>query len=269
MNPTYTRRAFLLAGLGLYSGKVINDAHLLDDDHSKIKKIIEQFDSKEEILNEAMALAVISLIASKAPDLIGSATTEYHEAGHVLASIYYPSPFYLSHAKKLKDSAVGLKGFVHFNPPENDYKYSEQDVKNLIIMSVAGKCAEIEKFGASHKPNGCGSDFRKARVLADTIIENDKLNALKLTREESITASNILKDKLKGLKVSRFGSAEINAVIDEAENEAKKLMRQNRHQLDLLATALKEHGTLSRSAIFGILGLEDPQPENPYASNEP
>jgi hypothetical protein len=54
---------------------------------------------------------------------------------------------------------------------------------------------------------------------------------------------------------SRLIDAEVRRVLDESYADALRLLRQQRHELDALATALLEHETLDEQEILRVTGL--------------
>jgi len=62
-------------------------------------------------------------------------------------------------------------------------------------------------------------------------------------------------------ETARLIDAELRRVLDECYADALRLLRQRRHELDALATALLEHESLDEREILQVTGLR-PEPRS-------
>ena len=91
--------------------------------------------------------------------------TAYHEAGHaVMARILLPSKRIEQVTVMPRDNTLG---FVSFNVERDEHSSSNvYDIKNEICVALAGRVAQMKKFGESGMDYGAISDLKSANRLA-------------------------------------------------------------------------------------------------------
>lgn len=190
--------------------------------------------------------------------------TAWHEAGHAYLNmvVEHTSPL---HKVTIIPRGPYLGATMYL--PDGD-KYSTQKKEALanLIVTMGGRIAEA--FHSDDVSNGASGDIRQATQLARNMVcewgMSDKLGMVEygegdqpvfLARDMSNKSRNYSDETAKTI------DAEIKRFIDDAYNEAERILIENRATVELIANALLEYETLDASHIQDLIDhgeMKDP-----------
>lgn len=164
--------------------------------------------------------------------------TAIHESGHALVCYLCGIvPAYLTII-----SRGGYGGYMAYGENNNINTYTKQDLLDRIAISLAGRAAEVIEYGDKlGVTTGPSSDLFNATNIAKSIIAeygmNDSLVSLKaLGANENI---NIIND--------------INKILNQEFDRAKKLIINNKAKYNELVDKLLDKNSLTEAEITKIL----------------
>ena len=164
--------------------------------------------------------------------------TAIHESGHALVCYLCGIvPAYLTII-----SRGGYGGYMAYGENNNINTYTKQDLLDRIAISLAGRAAEIIEYGDKlGVTTGPSSDLFNATNIAKSIIAeygmNDSLVSLKaLGANENV---NIIND--------------INKILNQEFDRAKKLIINNKAKYNQLVDKLLDKNSLTEAEITKIL----------------
>ena len=183
--------------------------------------------------------------------------TAYHEAGHALVGINMPKHDPLHKVTIIpRGRALG----VTMNLPEKDrYTYSKAELISKLASMFGGRLAEEIVFGADNITTGAGNDIKQATELARRMVTeygfSERLGALRYSEneEEVFLGHSVTQRKNVSDATAKIIDEEIRALIDNAENTARRILTDKREQLEIIAQALLEHETLSGEEVDALL----------------
>ena len=137
--------------------------------------------------------------------------TAYHEAGHALAA-HLVNPENRVAKVTIIPSSSGVGGFCVNIPPERMY-WTKSEIRQQIMVNLAGRCAEELKFGEDHVTTGAANDIEKATGtvvqyvtrygMGSGIIDRSKLkDHVGVTEECAALADGLYKDTIALLQAN-------------------------------------------------------------------
>jgi len=183
--------------------------------------------------------------------------TAYHEAGHALVALTVPGHDPLH---KITIIPRGRALGVTVSLPERDrYSYSFQELQSRLTVAFGGRIAEELVFGPDNVTTGAGNDIKQATEMARRMVTefgfSDRLGPLRYSdnQEEIFLGHSVTQHKHVSDATARLIDEEIRRLIDEAEDQARKILDDRRNDLDVLASALLEYETLSGVDVGSLL----------------
>lgn len=170
--------------------------------------------------------------------------TAYHEGGHTLINILVKSGFPLHKVTILPRG--GALGFTAMLPNDDMYFMNKQEIMKQIQVALGGRVAEEIVYGNEDITTGCSSDMDKATDLAYKYLREWGMNSnyLVSTRKDDMSESyNFNIDK------------EAQNLVKDALDRTRKLLRDNRKNLDILAHTLVTKETMSKDEIHSLLHI--------------
>jgi cell division protease FtsH len=150
---------------------------------------------------------------------------------------------------------------VTYQRPDSDrYNYPEGYLRARIIGMLGGRAAEEIVYGT--KTTGAESDIEQATSLAHRMVTrwgmSDRLGMVQLAPRENPYLSG--PNGYGGTRpfserTAEAIDAEVLKIIGESYDEAKRLLRAHRQQLDALVEALLTRETLNEQEILEVTGL--------------
>ena len=185
------------------------------------------------------------------------ALTAYHEAGHAIVGINVPKHDPLHKVTIIpRGRALG----VTMSLPERDrYSYSKLELKSKLAVMYGGRLAEELIFGEENVTTGAGNDIQQATDMARRMVTeygfSDRLGRLRYTdnEEEIFLGHSVARHKNVSDATAKLIAEEVRALIEDAEETARKVLTDKADDLEQLAQALLEYETLSGSEVNALL----------------
>lgn len=186
--------------------------------------------------------------------------TAYHEAGHAIVGITLPKcdPVYKATIIP-RGSALGM---VMSLPEMDRLNMFKDECHQRIAMTMAGKAAEILKYGADQVSNGPAGDIQQASGLARAMIlrwgMSDKVGNIDYAEAHEGYQGNT-----SGLSMSastkEMVEQEVKDFIQAGYERAYKILEDNNEEFERLAQGLLEYETLTGDEIKRVMKGELPQ----------
>ena len=186
--------------------------------------------------------------------------TAYHEAGHALVGMLTPGA---DPVRKVSIIPRGQALGVTFSAPDADrFNFDQRHLLAQIKVALGGRTTEEMVFG--DLTTGAESDIQQLTRIARhmvgrwgmsraigpiAVIPMDGMSPLLPGASETSEATQRLVDE------------EVRRIVETAQTEVGKLLREHRENLDSLVGALLEHETLDEADAYAAAGL----PRNPKA----
>ncbi|GGG28049.1 ATP-dependent zinc metalloprotease FtsH [Pontibacter amylolyticus] len=188
----------------------------------------------------------------------------YHEGGHAILGLVVAGADPVNRVTIVpRGQALG----VTYQRPDSDrYNYSEEYLRGKIIGILGGRSAEEIVYG--NRTTGAENDIEQATNLARSMVTrwgmNDKLGMVQLAPRQNQYLGNNM-GSFPGAKPFSEATAEavdkeVLRIINEAHEEAQRLLTKYRKELDALAHALLERETLDEQEILEVTGLPPAPP---------
>ncbi|MCP5036616.1 MAG: ATP-dependent zinc metalloprotease FtsH [Rhodobacteraceae bacterium] len=185
--------------------------------------------------------------------------TAYHEAGHALVGIKLPKcdPVYKATIIP-RGAALGL---VMSLPEMDKLQMFKDEAEERIAMTMAGKAAEIHKYGAASVSSGPVGDIQQASALARSMVMRYGMSD-KVGNIDYAEAAEGYSGRTAGFSVSASTKEmiedEVKRFIDEGYEAAFKIISENDEQFERLAQGLLEFETLTGEEIERVMRGEPP-----------
>jgi cell division protease FtsH len=188
----------------------------------------------------------------------------YHEGGHAILGLVVPGA---DPVHRVTIVARGQALGVTYQRPDSDrYNYPEAYLRARIVGMLGGRAAEEIVYGT--KTTGAENDIEQATGLARAMVTrwgmSERLGMVQLAPRQNPYLAGL--DDYGGY--TRYGGArpfseetaraiddEVQRIIRESHDEARRLLTTYRKQLDALAHALLARETLDEQAILEVTGL--------------
>ncbi|EFR03782.1 cell division protease ftsH [Nannizzia gypsea CBS 118893] len=171
--------------------------------------------------------------------------TAYHEAGHALVAYFSPDamPLY-----KITIVPRGMSlGTTHFLPEMDIVSKDYTEYISDIDVSMGGRAAEELIYGPDRVSSGISGDIRSATQTAFTLVTQYGYSK-KLGNVDLNTGYNKLSASTK-----QEIENEVRRLVDEASARASAILKEHRHELELLTKALIEYETLTKEEMEKVL----------------
>ena len=183
--------------------------------------------------------------------------TAFHEAGHALVGLNVKKHDPLHKVTIIpRGRALGLT----MSLPERDrLSYSKVELESLLAVMYGGRVAEELVFGEENITTGAGNDIQQATSWARRMVTefgfSDKLGRLRYAdnEEEVFLGHSVARHKNVSDATAALIDDEVRRLIDEAEKLARKILKEHKKDLDILANALLEYETLSGDEVDTLL----------------
>ena len=183
--------------------------------------------------------------------------TAYHEAGHAVVGMSLPKcdPVY----KATIIPRGGALGMVMSLPEMDRLNWHKDQCKQNIAMTMAGKAAEIIKWGADSVSNGPSGDIMQASSMARAMVlrwgMSDAVGNIDYSEAHQGYTGNT-----GGFSVSADTKTlienEVKALIDEGYDTARKILLEKNTEFERLAQGLLEYETLTGDEIKKVVAGE-------------
>ena len=186
--------------------------------------------------------------------------TAYHEAGHAVVGMTLPKcdPVYKATIIP-RGEALGM---VVSLPEIDRLNWHKSECEQKLAMTMAGKAAEVFKYGAGEVSNGPASDIQQASGLARAMVlrwgMSDKVGNI----DYQMAHEGYTGNGAGGLSISsetkELIEQEVKRMIDEGYETAHKVLEERQVEWDRLAQGLLEYETLTGEEIERVMRGDPP-----------
>lgn len=174
----------------------------------------------------------------------------FHEAGHVVLGIKLNDAADVQKVTIIPRSYAG--GYAMMVPKEEKYTSTKSELLEQIIGLLGGRVSEELMF--NEITTGAHNDFEKATKIARAMVTEYGMSDLGPMQLEQQTEGVFLgrdynKSRNFSNEVAHEIDLEMRKIIESCYEKAKKIIRENKELLTLVAEALIERETLTKEQI--------------------
>jgi cell division protease FtsH len=177
--------------------------------------------------------------------------TAYHEAGHAIVGHVLPDSDVVHKVTIIPRGGTG--GVTWFIPPEDKSYHSILEYKDVLARMLGGRIAEEVVYGKERVTTGAGNDLQKAAELARDMVTQQgmgkKLRDQVFKAEEGIMMERIMHEREYSDETAKLIDDEVEALITEAADRARIVIKANMEQLNRLKSALLEKETVEAADV--------------------
>jgi cell division protease FtsH len=183
--------------------------------------------------------------------------TAYHEAGHAVVGMALPKcdPVYKATIIP-RGQALGM---VVSLPEIDKLNYHKDEAKQKIAMTMAGKAAEILKWGEEHVSNGPAGDIMQASAIARAMVMrwgmSDKVGNIDYAEAHEGYQGNTAGFSVS-TKTKELIEEEVRDLIEQGYLEARRILTEKQEDWERLAQGLLEYETLTGDEIKKVMSGE-------------
>ncbi|MFT4960749.1 MAG: cell division protease FtsH [Paracoccaceae bacterium] len=187
--------------------------------------------------------------------------TAYHEAGHAVVglSLEKCDPVY----KATIIPRGGALGMVVSLPEIDRLNWHRDQCKHNIAMTMAGKAAEIIKWGADGVSNGPAGDIQQASSLARAMVMrwgmSDKVGNIDYQQAHEGYMGGGGGSLSISAHTKELVEQEVKRFIDDGYDLAFKILNEKKEEWERLAQGLLEYETLTGDEIKRVMKGEPPK----------
>jgi len=193
-------------------------------------------------------------------------TTAYHEAGHALVAWLMPGSDPVTKVTIIpRGRALGL---TVSTPQEERHNYSKKQLQDRLAMVMGGRAAELLIF--EHYTTGAVSDLEHATNIARNMVTrygmSQKLGPLTFGKKDEMVflGRELSTHKDYSEQTAVLIDQEVRAIVEEADEAARVLLRDNVDKLKLLANTLIERESIDGDEMDRVLRGEKLEPVRKY-----
>ncbi|PIE08765.1 MAG: cell division protein FtsH, partial [Rhodobacterales bacterium] len=186
--------------------------------------------------------------------------TAYHEAGHAVVGLALPQcdPVY----KATIIPRGGALGMVVSLPEIDRLNWHKSECEEKIAMTMAGKAAEIIKYGEENVSNGPAGDIQQASGLARAMVMRWGMSD-KVGNIDYAEAHEGYQGNTGGFSVSAHTKElieeEVKGIVQAGYDQAFQILTDRAEEWENLAQGLLEYETLTGEEIKRVMRGESPQ----------
>ena len=238
---------------------MVNEAALLSARHGK--KTVDMIEM-EEAIDRVVAgpERKTRLISDKEKEVIA-----YHESGHALVAHALPNA---DPVHKISIIPRGRSlGYTLTLPTEDKYLVTKSELVDELAMLLGGRVSEELVFGDI--TTGDQNDIERAtKVARQMVMEygmSDKIGPITLghKQEQVFLGRDFAAEPNYSDEVAYQIDQEVRRLIDEAHQEAHRIITDQRERLDVIAKILIEKETVGKDELLELL---EGNPEEVYAA---
>ena len=181
--------------------------------------------------------------------------TAYHEAGHAIVGLNLEKcdPVY----KATIIPRGGALGMVVSLPEIERLSWHKNECKQKLAMTMAGKAAEILKWGEEDVSNGPSGDIQQASSLARAMVMrwgmSDKVGDIDYQAAHEGYAGGNIGGFSISTKTKELIEQEVKSLIDDGYTLALSILKKKKKEFERLAQGLLEYETLTGDEINKII----------------
>ena len=228
---------------------VVNEAALWAARHDKKIVEMEDFDyARDKILMGAKREEVL---VQKEKE-----KTAYHEAGHTLAAWSLPGADRVDKVTIIpRGRALGA---THTLPPEDRMSMAESELRDQLVMLLAGRAAELLVYeettvGAGERPR---TRHRAGPPDGDALGMSSRLGPVsyKMSDDDPFLGRELHQQRQFSENTMELIDQEVSQILRSAADQAYELLQNRRQDLESLSQALLEQEELTTDEITQRIG---------------
>ena len=186
----------------------------------------------------------------------------YHEGGHAVLGLVMPEADPVNRVT-IVPHGMAL-GVTYQRPPDDRHNHDERYLRARVIGAMGGRAGESLVYGS--RTTGAENDMQQATEIARQMVTrwgmSDRLGPVVLGPPSSPFLTGTTVGDAIGVgrpyseSTATLIDAEVQRILQEAYDEAVRLLSEHRQALDRLARALLEHETLDEAEITAATGLQ-------------
>lgn len=192
---------------------------------------------------------------SKIMTEVDKLTTAYHEAGHALVGHVLPDSDPVHKVTIIPRGGTG--GVTWFIPPEDRMYVSLIQFKDMLARGLGGRIAEEVVLGFDRITTGAGSDLQHAAELARDMVTNQgmgkRLRDQVFKTDDGLMMDRMMHERMYSDNTAKVIDEEVEALISEAADRARAVIKANRDKLDVLKDHLLEKETIDADEVAEVL----------------
>ena len=194
----------------------------------------------------------------------------YHEAGHAIVGLALPKcdPVY----KATIIPRGGALGMVVSLPEIDRLNWHKSECEQKLAMTMAGKAAEIIKYGPDNVSNGPAGDIQQASGLARAMVlrwgMSDKVGNVDYEQAHEGYMGNAAGGFSISAHTKELIEEEVKRLIDEAYEHAHAILTEKNEEWERLAQGLLEYETLTGEEIERVIRGEPPESDDDGSAPE-
>ena len=228
---------------------LVNEAALLAARKNRQKVTMADFEeAKDKIM---MGMERKSILISDEEKKI----TAYHESGHVLVGKLTPGTDPVHKVTIIpRGRALGVTAYL---PLDERHTYSKEYLEGMLTQLLGGRAAE--KLVFKQLTTGAGNDIERATDLARKMVcewgMSEKMGPVTFGKKEQeiFLGREIAQHRDYSERTAEEIDEEVRRIVQKAEAQAEKLLKENLDKLHALAKALLEYEILDGEQIDLVL----------------
>ena len=174
----------------------------------------------------------------------------YHEAGHAVVGLKLEGANDVQKITIIPRGQAG--GYTMMTPKEETFNYTKDELLESICGLLGGRVAEEVQF--KEITTGAHDDFKKATKIARSMVTEYGMSKLGPMMLEEPSGNTFLgRDYTKNRNISDIVAHEIDEemrnIINDCYTKTKKIIKDNKKLLDLIAKTLLEEETITKEQI--------------------
>jgi cell division protease FtsH len=243
---------------------LVNEAALLAA--RKDKTAVQMSDFEEAIDRLVAGLEKRRVMNAREREIVA-----YHEAGHALVATALPGLDPV-HKISIVQRGFGALGYTMQLPLEDKYLMTRTDLRHQLAVLLGGRTAEEIALGEIS--TGAQNDLQRASDIARAMVTewgmSDSIGAINYAGEKRNRFLELGLGQERGLyaeDTARLIDAEVKRIMTEAHDTARRVLTEQRQQLEAVTRRLLEREVMEGDELRRILGL--PAPEDPAPQSAP
>jgi cell division protease FtsH len=228
---------------------LVNEAALMAARSSRRFVTMEDFESaKDKVM---MGAERRSMVMSEDEKKL----TAYHEAGHAVVGMHVPEHDPIHKATIIpRGRALGL---VLSLPERDQLSVSYRKYKSKIAMAMGGRVAEELVFGQDAVTSGASSDIQQVTKIARAMVTqfgfDPDLGYVDYANEQQSYLGNYGGGSSHSAMTQKIIDEKVRELVNEGYETAKRILTEQRDQLENLAQGLLEYETLTGPEIGRVM----------------
>lgn len=243
---------------------LVNEAALLAARRNKrIVSMLEFEDAKDKVMMGPERRSMVLTEDQKEK-------TAYHEAGHAIVGLNMPlcDPVYKATIIP-RGRALGM---VMSLPEMDRLNWHRDECEQKLAMTMAGKAAEVIKYGEDHVSNGPSGDIQQASQLARAMVlrwgMSDKVGNVDYAETDDGYRGQTFGGSVSAATKELIES-EVRRFIEDAYARALQVLDEKKDDWECLAQGLLEFETLTGDEITNLLDGKPPTRPDSDSSTPP